>query len=759
MAIPLNDNVEVFAPKPSDPRFLRPDNSVWTSVAEVNSTIPLTRRYPGLPVNINNVIYRYKTGIQDSDLVIDNPNSVVVQVDRFLTLGTYTLTPEAGFVRYIFTDNVGVNYSWIINEVLYQNIFSEIYVFFAATGFKRFDMFYTDNTDGIKIRLGDEVLIAGQAVLPPLNPGELLIGYIEVTDNTTGTLPPISTEDFMFRSMLSPLDIEIPSDGLIDISLYQGGQTNFKVFNNENSINGFIHVDTDFDGNHIEERAKFYPGKIIIIDNQSTSNLTVNHSNNDAEVKFIFNNETNLVIPTKEKIICIVNNGYALELYAKSWDNNLTPTQESELQNAYNHSQATGNPHNTQYSDLGGIPSSFTPSAHTHTLSQITDAGALASLNSVGESQIDNQAVTNTKLANMNANTLKGRSSGNGAPQDVTMASLPISTATQAALNTKQNNATYITANRTAVNNARYIANGTFTITDIASPVAGSNYEVTVVNGTVTIGGTAYTEGMIVTRTFHSGSWRSKAYVDLSIINTSLNTKENTITAGTTAQYFRGDKTFQNVIDLPISTATQTALDTKVDKAYIPLTLTGNINVSTLEQNRVYVVDLDGADRTISIDEPTNILFIIASANTLFFDEAGTQTLTALNDDLNVAGIGNSMLIENLGTNENFASKKGFTQINPEDYPLNLFPQPTTQRFLRDGIDSKAGIITSGFTGSPLIFDVVFSDFGTTDYTIQICGVDSRQWSYSLKTATGFRIHTNSSTALTGEVSWRADKI
>jgi hypothetical protein len=59
---------------------------------------------------------------------------------------------------------------------------------------------------------------------------------------------------------------------------------------------------------------------------------------------------------------------------------------------------------------------------------------------------------------------------------------------------------------------------------------------------------------------------------------TALNAKENTITAGTTAQYYRGDKTFQTLdktavglgnvdntsdVNKPISTATQTALDLK----------------------------------------------------------------------------------------------------------------------------------------------------------------------------------------------------
>jgi hypothetical protein len=64
-------------------------------------------------------------------------------------------------------------------------------------------------------------------------------------------------------------------------------------------------------------------------------------------------------------------------------------------------------------------------------------------------------------------------------------------------------------------------------------------------------------------------------------INSSIAAKENAITAGTTGQYFRGDKTFQTLdktavglgnvdntsdTNKPISSATQTALDDKVDK-------------------------------------------------------------------------------------------------------------------------------------------------------------------------------------------------
>lgn len=73
----------------------------------------------------------------------------------------------------------------------------------------------------------------------------------------------------------------------------------------------------------------------------------------------------------------------------------------------------------------------------TQTMSTISDAWDLATLDQVDTAQIVNHAVENTKLAQMNANTVKGRLSWNGTPQDVAMSDLPISTATQTALDWK----------------------------------------------------------------------------------------------------------------------------------------------------------------------------------------------------------------------------------------------------------------------------------------------------------------------------------
>jgi len=91
-----------------------------------------------------------------------------------------------------------------------------------------------------------------------------------------------------------------------------------------------------------------------------------------------------------------------------------------------------------------------------------------------------------------------------------------------------------------------------------------------------------------------------------SATQTALNSKEGTITAGTTSQYYRGDKTFQTLnkaavglgnvdntsdADKPISTATQTALNGK------QATITGaatTIDDADLTASRALVSDGSG---------------------------------------------------------------------------------------------------------------------------------------------------------------------
>jgi hypothetical protein len=87
------------------------------------------------------------------------------------------------------------------------------------------------------------------------------------------------------------------------------------------------------------------------------------------------------------------------------------------------------------------------------------------------------------------------------------------------------NGSKVISANTTASNAINYLAVANLTMTDITPPSEGAFYEVTVINGTATIGGVGYTVGQKVFRHYHSGSWRTFVYLDKSIIDTLLANK------------------------------------------------------------------------------------------------------------------------------------------------------------------------------------------------------------------------------------------
>lgn len=77
-----------------------------------------------------------------------------------------------------------------------------------------------------------------------------------------------------------------------------------------------------------------------------------------------------------------------------------------------------------EWGNIEDPPIAFPPEAHTHTLADITDAGVLASLNSVGTTQIDANAVTLPKLVQITAGQLLGRgTTGKGDVEVLTLGS------------------------------------------------------------------------------------------------------------------------------------------------------------------------------------------------------------------------------------------------------------------------------------------------------------------------------------------------
>ena len=253
-------------------------------------------------------------------------------------------------------------------------------------------------------------------------------------------------------------------------------------------------------------------------------------------------------------------------------------------------------------------------------------------------------------------------------------ANKPISTATQTALNAKENT---ITAGTTS---QYYRGDKTFQTLD-KTAVGLSNVD-----------NTSDLNKPISTAT-----------------QTALNAKENTITAGTTGQYFRGDKTFQtldksavglenvdNTSDLnkPISTATQTALDGKVADA-----ITDGVTTIAPSQNAVFDALAGKLGTTLT------------SANILVGNGSNVATAVAMSGDATLSNTGVLTIANNAVTLADMAQVATATVLGRNTAGtgnVEAIPNATLKTAL--SLDRASNITVFTSTAAPSVGDGVNGD-------------------------------------------------
>jgi hypothetical protein len=393
-SFPISTNVEVRRKGPYDARGLVEFLSDLTNISTWIGNDNIAWVYNGMIVTVLEPLYKGIYMLIDEDNYT-NINSwqkiegTAVVVNKFITLGKFIKNDNI----YLFTENDNeINYTWVVEGTEYNNNLStteetEITVDYSDSGKKRGDMFYVDNSNGIKHREGVEVNITEQIIFPALEPNEILLSYIIVTDSTTGLPAPVDTSLFMRKIRNERTTLSL-TNNLINISNQLGGQRHYINFTNNAIIRGMINCFTS------SELDIYNEGDMFVIENYSLTDLTIKHNNFTSpipEITFLFNNNADLIIPYRG-------------LVTFKFDGDSFIVMSSNFSS-----------------------SSYVHPNHTGDVTSVGD----------GVQTISNGVVTNNKLANMNANTVKGRLSGNGTPQDISMADLPISTAQATVNNSK----------------------------------------------------------------------------------------------------------------------------------------------------------------------------------------------------------------------------------------------------------------------------------------------------------------------------------
>lgn len=214
------------------------------------------------------------------------------------------------------------------------------------------------------------------------------------------------------------------------------------------------------------------------------------------------------------------------------------------------------------------------------------------------------------------------------------------------------------------------------------------------------------------------------------------NASTNTLTlAATTTQSF-GNNTLLSMAngakfvmgDTPIVN-----IGTNSAGKYADVYISGSVNIIRSGSAILTVSGSGGAIMNIADDNSATIFEVVSGSNTLFAVDSGPTVIMS-----------GSVLMYALPTSSTAAS-------------ILTYNSSTGQVF-SSSPPSKAGSASAAsFGGSPRTSSVTFATaYPNNNYSVTVTGTDARTWTIQSKTAAGFTINSNSSTALTGATFWIA---
>ncbi len=196
----------------------------------------------------------------------------------------------------------------------------------------------------------------------------------------------------------------------------------------------------------------------------------------------------------------------------------LSPAEKSEIATAIQPSDLGAVATSNDYNDLDNKPTIPLPLTNHSELNLDDGTNPHGTTKAdVGLDNVDNTSDINKPISTATQNALNGKQNTLGfTPENVanknnTTLNNSSTEYPTSGLVLKEREAIVVSSSQTAVLNRVHNVVATATLTD-PTPVEGNGYYVNVINSIATVGGVAYSVGTQLFRHFHSGSWRTFVY-------------------------------------------------------------------------------------------------------------------------------------------------------------------------------------------------------------------------------------------------------
>ena len=368
MSIKLSDSIRVGQQKPLEDKYFN-ELVPYTSTSQVNTLLPKAVRHRGLTVNINGEEYWYKDGIEDNDLILKVNN---IDTYNFVTYtgATQDVNIASNYFKtskgFDFTKDV-TNYFKVLNYGNFNSLefssmdtsvnnYGRVYIFVNPAGGFIFHKYSGNTSNQFKVDI-DKTF--SHKKFETYEGYQIIGGILTQALTANGGVFDLNTKADLVDGKVPKAQSQ-PSTMVMDNSTY--------IITFTDATGAVQTIDLPLES--LFKDANYNSStKSLIVTLQDGTTRTIPLTDLVDLPEIVLATTNPAVTPTTgQKVYFNTDLGKVWFNVSGAWvfgGNLISDSEKANITTAYNHSQATGNPHGTKLEELSDVSGTDTTIADT----------------------------------------------------------------------------------------------------------------------------------------------------------------------------------------------------------------------------------------------------------------------------------------------------------------------------------------------------------------------------------------------------------